>query len=192
MDGYPRSGNTYSLHLIKTLYPDLGLVHHFHAIAPIKIALKKKIPVFILVRDPMNAITSWYLKELSFKGQGFDNTKIDIALLGDLAQYYYIYYQWVVIHKIRLQLIPFKELIDNPISIMKRVNFSLPEDIRLTESYIFAGVEAASKTGFGAKDKLGASLPTKEKEEAKSFLKEKLASTSVYQDCLKVFNELQT
>ena len=40
-------------------------MHHLHATAPIKIALKKKIPVFILVRDPKEAITSYYLKTYS-------------------------------------------------------------------------------------------------------------------------------
>ena len=124
LDGYPRSGNTYSLHLITTLWPDLSFVHHFHAIAPIKIALKKKIPVFILVRDPMNAIASWYLKKLTFKGLDFNSKNIDVSILKGLASDYHVYYQWVLEHRARLELIPFEELVRNQNSVLKRINHS--------------------------------------------------------------------
>lgn len=53
IDGYPRSGNTYFVFLVKKLFPEVHFVHHFHAIAPIKIALSKNIPVVILLRDPV-------------------------------------------------------------------------------------------------------------------------------------------
>lgn len=81
LDGYQRSGNTYSLHLIKTIWPSIKFIHHFHAIAPIKIALKKNLPVFILLRDPLNSISSRYLKELSFQGKEFDSRQIEISTL---------------------------------------------------------------------------------------------------------------
>ena len=180
------------MHLIKTLWPDLPIVHHFHAIAPIKIALKNKIPVFILVRDPMNAITSWYLKKLTFKGLDFNSCNIDVSILNSLAAEYHVYYHWVLEHRARLELIPFEVLVRNQDSVLKRINLLLPRNFRLTEEQIIEGLDTAGKTGFGAKDKLGASLPTKEKEEAKNVLKEKLASLSNYNECLKVYNELRT
>ncbi len=65
VDGYPRSGNTFLVHLIKNIFPDISMVHHFHAIAPIKIALARKLPVYILAREPAGAITSNYLREYS-------------------------------------------------------------------------------------------------------------------------------
>lgn len=40
---------------------------------------------------------------------------------------------------------------------------------------------------FGAKDKLGASLPTAEKQTAKVILKELLLSMDVYNDCQAVY-----
>ena len=42
LDGYPRSGNTFAVSLIKGIYGKEFIVHHLHAIAPIKIPLKKK------------------------------------------------------------------------------------------------------------------------------------------------------
>ena len=67
LDGYPRSGNTFAASLVKYIYGKDVFVHHFHAIAPIKIALRKDIPVFILIRDPKEAITSYYLKMIISK-----------------------------------------------------------------------------------------------------------------------------
>lgn len=46
LDGYPRSGNTFVTSLIKNIFGNDTFVHHFHAIAPIKIALRKNLPVF--------------------------------------------------------------------------------------------------------------------------------------------------
>lgn len=72
VDGYPRSGNTFLVHLIKNIFPDISMVHHFHAVAPIKVALAKEIPTYILVRDPAEAVTSNYLKEFSMsRGGGY-------------------------------------------------------------------------------------------------------------------------
>lgn len=70
VDGYPRSGNTFLVHLIKNIFPGINMVHHFHAIAPIKIALSRNIPTYILARAPSEAISSNYLKEYSMSPRG--------------------------------------------------------------------------------------------------------------------------
>jgi len=69
LDGYPRSGNTFAASLVKYIFGKEVFVHHFHAIAPIKIALRKDIPVYILIRDPKEAITSNYLKTFALKNK---------------------------------------------------------------------------------------------------------------------------
>lgn len=69
-DGYPRSGNTYLHHLFRNLFSDNYSVHHLHKVAPIKIALKKQLPTFILIRNPKDAIPSYYLKHYSMVDGG--------------------------------------------------------------------------------------------------------------------------
>jgi hypothetical protein len=190
-DGYPRSGNTYLLHLISNLWPDLNVVHHFHAVAPIKISLKRNIPVFILLRDPLNAITSWYLKELSMNDRRFDETNINLSLLEKLAKDYLDYYQWVEQNEGSVTLIHFNQLILRPDLIMLAVNDLLEGQKKLSNEVLLSKVEAIRNESFGAKDKLGASLPTREKEKAKNILKDKLENKNIFEKCKKVFNGLQ-
>jgi len=59
-DGYPRSGNTYLFHLLKEIYSETQMVHHFHTVASIKIAKQKRIKILILIREPLESISSNY------------------------------------------------------------------------------------------------------------------------------------
>lgn len=191
LDGYPRSGNTYSLHLIRSLWPDIHFVHHFHAIAPIKIALRRNIPVYILVREPLNSITSWYLKELSMKGKGFNENELSVSKLSSLAKDYEIYYKWVQKNLLKLRIVDFNRLTKEPEYIMLKINASLPKQYMLSDIELNSKLATVRNSSFGAKDKLGASLPTPEKETAKLILKERLLTMDVYNECLAVYEELR-
>ena len=66
-DGYPRSGNTYMIFLMKEIYDEKNIIHHFHTIAPLKVALKKKIKSLIIIRNPIESVSSSYLKKFEKK-----------------------------------------------------------------------------------------------------------------------------
>lgn len=61
LDGFPRSGNTFSAHLVKTNFPGMKFIHHFHNVAALKAARKEGLARFILLRDPKEAIASLLL-----------------------------------------------------------------------------------------------------------------------------------
>lgn len=75
--------------------------------------------------------------------------------------------------------------------IIKRINEVLLDSKKLSDEQLHLGLDLANKKSFGAKDKLGASLPTKEKEDAKTVLKDQLKALEVYDKCLRVFNDIQ-
>jgi len=188
-DGYPRSGNTFGIHLIKNSWPDLNVVHHFHSIAPIKIAIRKEIPIFILVRDPDEAICSRYLKELSLKNKAFNSSHIRTSNLTRYTTEYCEYYQWVFNHLDSIHLVRFKELILYPVRVVKAVNHALPEHLKL-DGKLFEGITSFKNQSFGARDTMGSSLPNKTKDKAKAHLSTALKELPIITKAITIYERI--
>ena len=95
LDGYPRSGNTYFTALVRELEPQVKFADHLHVVAPIKIALGLKIPTFILMRNPDDAILSYMVHIKQF---GVKSAKINLnvnELAGQLISDWLRYYRFV-------------------------------------------------------------------------------------------------
>ena len=185
------SGNTFAIHLLRSLWPDLPAVHHFHTIAPLKIALRKDIPVFILLREPADAITSNYLKHFSLRNDKEYHLKNENRkLLASLAVNYKNYYQYVLKKTQQLHVIHFNDLVDYPEKVMLTINQALPEEFRESTGKVQEVVNEAKNQSFGSNDKFGASLPNTEKEQFKDNLKKALKELPVYEQTLNVYNQI--
>lgn len=192
LDGYPRSGNTFSVHLIRSLWPELPFVHHFHVKATLKIALKKKLPIFILLRDPANAVTSNYLRYFAMRSKDLEETdRIDEQKLNELTKAYLDYYSFVNEHRQAIRVINFRELIDKPFGMIRAINATLPEAYAVAdEEELAARTREINKTDFGAKGTFQASLPNAKKEAAKKQLKEILKNSPYYEPARAVYQQL--
>lgn len=65
IEGYPRSGNTYIYSAFVLSQPQITeceVAHHVHGAAQIEQAVKRKIPVLLVVRDPKKAIPSLLIR----------------------------------------------------------------------------------------------------------------------------------
>lgn len=62
IEGFPRSGNTFSRYLFEAAFPNANLASHVHAVAALKAALRHKKPVVLLLREPIDCIASWSSK----------------------------------------------------------------------------------------------------------------------------------
>ncbi|MEX0967263.1 MAG: hypothetical protein WD077_08490 [Bacteroidia bacterium] len=189
-DGFPRSGNTFGIFLIRSIWPQLHVVHHLHAVAPIKIALKRKLPVFILFRDPLNAISSYYLKHFALRGRAPADDALDQTLLQMLISDYIQYYQYVNDNRNRVNLFTFGMITKSPAEVMKNINSKLPERAMLNDATIEAKVNELKDKPFGAKDKLGASFPTVEKEIKKKKVIVFLQNHPDFQKCQSLYQNL--
>lgn len=90
-DGYAKSGNSSIVEFLKSLGKEKYVFSsHLHAIAPLKIALKKNIPAIIVYRDPYNSIASWYF-HFNQPGQ-----KIDEELLHWMVREWVVFYTFVL------------------------------------------------------------------------------------------------
>jgi hypothetical protein len=183
IDGYPRSGNTFAQFLIKKVWPNLETVHHFHAVAAIKIALRRNIPTFILVRDPLNAVASNYLKYHVLKNREIPS-RPDVGLLNRFTSDYIAYYRYVERNRDALTVVPFGKLVQVPESVMMQINDVLPDKKRVMENDLVTLVGEIKNAEFGARDKMGSSRPNPAKEMAKaeiiSTLEDRISSLGAY------------
>lgn len=58
VEGFPRSANSYVVVGLHTVNPDLRIAHHLHAASQVIYAARMHIPIIILIRDPIDAVTS--------------------------------------------------------------------------------------------------------------------------------------
>ena len=178
LDGYERSGNTFLKFLIVTLFPDKKILSHLHKIAPIKIMLKREVPTFILIRSPLEAVTSNYLKHFSKTGLP---SKIDENILQMRLKDWIIYYSYVKNNLSRLNLVPFEDLISYDNSIMNEFYIFFEENKPENLPVLVAQLELEfKKNSTGAKEIYGRGYPTKEKEFKKSELKGFLSSIELF------------
>jgi hypothetical protein len=185
LDGYPRSGNTFAASLVKYIFGKDVFVHHFHAIAPIKIALRKDIPIFILIRDPKEAITSNYLKTFALKNKDIPR-EINESLLKKLTIEYSNYYKFVYKKRNKIEIISFKDFISKPEIFLSKINSLVyNDDFKISPLQI---KDAINNYG-GATDTYGSSKPNAEKEKLKDILKSVLSNCEEYQVALTYFNK---
>ncbi len=184
-DGYPRSGNTYALFLIRKIFDRDKIAHHFHSIAPIKISLKKKIKIIIIIRHPLDAVSSLYLKK--FEKKTNLPKKIDKSLINVLIKDYIIYYKYVNKYQSNFYLVNFNYLIENPISTIEKIKVYIDGFITQKEINIIS--ENKDKK-FGSNSILGSSTPSLQKNSLKKNIKKKIRNSLYYNNCLNIYNKI--
>lgn len=186
-DGYPRSGNTYFGHLVLNIFPEKNAVHHLHSIATIKIAIKKGLPVFILIRNPQDSISSNYLKFFAGRKQEIPK-KINKKLLFHMSRDYLKYYNFVFSNINRIHIIHFDNLINKPSTVIYEASKKLGYQYEINE--IEKYVSKFEKTYKGATSKYGSSKPSRIKEIEKTKIKEVMKDIDHLDSCENIYNQI--
>ena len=58
IEGFPRSGNTYSVSAFKLANKGIKISHHLHVPAQVLLAVQYQIPTIVVIRNPLDAVTS--------------------------------------------------------------------------------------------------------------------------------------
>ncbi|MCR9289870.1 MAG: sulfotransferase domain-containing protein [Bacteroidetes bacterium] len=177
--GYQRSGNTYLAHIVNHVFPDLVYVSHLHKVAVVKYSLKLGIPAFVLIRKPIDAISSNYLKHYSATRDTIPE-EINFQLLRKYTEEYLWYYQVIYELRSKVAIIRFEDMITNTLQVLNRLAHL--SKAKLTNEEMLGRSQTAKQSYQGATDKLGSSKPSKYKEKSKNKVKESLVK-------LKLFNE---
>lgn len=82
IEGYPRSSNSFSVRMFRIANGDTHVGHHTHSTANIARALHYGIPVIVLIRNPVDAITSSVIAK-------------NLGNIDNEVWYYLSFYHWV-------------------------------------------------------------------------------------------------
>lgn len=126
--GYPRSGNTFLTKLLCQFWPWGSVRSHLHNIYPLKYALKKEIPVIIVIRDPVECYSSSVLK----LGDNWFRKRLQYWRL----RHWYTY----VLENKQILKVDFEELVTRPEVIVDKLltkhRIKIPADIVLAASNV--------------------------------------------------------
>lgn len=117
MEGFPRSGNSFSYRCVVTLLgvPPQVIAHHTHSPANVSRAVRRKLPTYVFVREPMDACVSLIL-------YGACKT------LEESLQFYEDFYRPLMPLLDRIVVIPFEDLVKSPAAFLNRVADDLKLD----------------------------------------------------------------
>ena len=110
IDGFQRSANTYCYFYFKHLNNDLQIAHHSHSYRQIIYSVKNKIPTVLLIRNPLDAISSSFI---------YHNQKIPIK---SLAKAWINFYKPLIPLTNKMVIANFDDSVDNFSTIIKNVN----------------------------------------------------------------------
>jgi len=169
VEGFFRSGNTYTAHAIQVASDDrLQLAYHTHAAATIKRAVKWRVPTLVLIRHPADAVTSNALK----------HPRVSIA--QSLRAYTNFYRQVSPLSR-HFVAARFEQATSDLNTVIERINSHFGTDIpplsddAQTQAELTRRMQGPSPERF-AKDPGKSDLPSPEKEQGKAEIRAQLTS----------------
>ena len=190
LDGYPRSGNTYFTAAIKHIYADIHFANHLHQVAPIKIALQRGVPTFLLMRNPEEAIASYFHHVRDPRSTSSKSRWNDKDLCYALAVSWLLYYTNVSRLKEKIHLISADSAFQKPALAVKRiVELSrLPDISGLDEK--FASFDRYFKKHDSSKAQGSTSFPDSSREEQKEEIRKLVRTCALLDQCREIHGKL--
>lgn len=188
-DGYPRSGNTYTKGLISEAFPELVGTSHLHSRMGINLAIRNQIPIFIIIRKPLDAVASDMFRKVE------NNFRLSSEKLADLLLKKYIrYYSHVKNHLENITIIKFEALIQNQKVFLKIFSRILDHDIDTDAKYDFDKIVKKFDAEMNEREKSKrnaiSSLPNETRKNFKKNNQNTILSSSFYKQANVLYEEL--
>lgn len=184
IEGFPRSANTYTVTAFQHAQNnEVKIAHHLHVPAQIIRGIKYKIPVLVLIRNPIDAVVSQLL---------FDPN----LLATNVFKCYVSFYQSILPFKDDILLVPFEKAINDLGDVVACLNrklnrtYNIPifdeDDVREINKAIDSQNTKANK---GKENRSG--RPSKRRNEAKKTIYQVISKTrhKSKDDALQIYNE---
>ena len=190
LDGYPRSGNTYFTAAIKYIYPDIHFANHLHVAAPIKIALQRGVPTFLLLRTPEEAIVSYFLHVRDPRTISSKSCWNDADLCHALSASWLLYYTNVSRFKEKVHVIAAESAFQkSPLAVKRIVELSrLPDFPGLEEK--FFSFHRDFKKRDSSKAQGSTSLPDSSRTEQKEEIRKLVRACTLLGQCREIHGKL--
>ena len=178
IEGYMRSGNTFSYYAFKNLNPKLKIANRRHSNVQIKYSLRNGIPVILLIRDPLDVITSNYI---------FFDQKVPFE---KIAKSWINFYEPLLIHKNDLVVSDFYKTINEFDYLVLNVNKFYKTNFfykKINEQLIFDDI----KKNQPIKNFQKLPMPNEQTKKSKEHLKKQFLKQNDYtiEKCFAVYNK---
>lgn len=187
LDGYPRSGNTFISGLLKRVFPDKKFASHLHVPATLRMAVLNKLPTFIMLRSPDDAVISNLYRKISVKDLSPTSENMDMLL-----SQYILYYTTVLEFIEQVHIIDFSIFIKDNKIILKNIsdiiNCDIGSDKKIDEE--IASFKKLMKEKEKVKKKHAGSLPNTHRIEFKEEYLGKLRSRPSFRKAENLYQDL--
>ncbi|MAE46381.1 MAG: hypothetical protein CMJ86_05750 [Planctomycetes bacterium] len=164
IEGFPRSANTFLVHYLRlATHDELNVAHHLHDAGQVDRALRMDLPVFVLLRDPLDAVVSWSLKQ-------------PLLPPAQMLRTYHAFYLLLQLRKQAPCFIRFEDAISEPMAvieeIIRRTGLESSISASVKNQQVFDSIEnerrqRAKSPAMGAQFDLSVAYPTRAKEARK-------------------------
>ena len=188
IDGYPRSGTTFFSGLVRRVYPNKTFSNHLHVISGLKIALRFKLPIFVILREPKDAIISNLYRNIRDNKRKKPTHKLIEALVIS----YYNYYLFVSNQIDNINLFVFRKCIKNELLLVQRIaeiaDFNKQPNSSLRK--LLDDYYTNMRQKEASKDPQSSSLPNSQREKFKKEYLTKVINSPSYNMVEKIYTEL--
>lgn len=186
IEGFPRSANSFFTHWFLLLNPDARTAHHTHDVECVRLALDDGIPTVILIRNPLDAATSWAIMTESKEPESCLKSWIN-------------FYRWILSQpSSKYVLIDFSEATCPTSKTIAKINSACGTDFsssgkeddvlyKMTRERI---KNHAKENWESADQARNIPMPNEERDQIKHRYKEKLKNASVLKEAEELYDAL--
>ncbi|MHA1973663.1 MAG: hypothetical protein ACTSW1_11750 [Candidatus Hodarchaeales archaeon] len=183
IDGFPRSANSFAVNLVRVAKPDLKIIHHVHSPVIIRKSLSDDIPIFILIREPKDAVVSEYIRSK------FSREKQNV---NKIIKRYSDYYEYVAKFIEDVFIISFVTVTQSPTKYLQFIfkELNIPIEFNLTN--IVNKTKSIGRSTVTKKNIYTTSMPTRERDIYKKDIRKKISNHNDFSKAEKIYQELIT
>lgn len=182
IEGFPRSGNTYTVWAFQLANPKLRFANHMHSAAHVRLAVLANKPTLVLIREPEAAVRSLLLR------------RDDMTFFNALEDYI-DFYCGIEALLPKLLLVRFESATENIASVVAAVNkrfnvsLSVPDQATLRED-VMQNIDRENREfNGGVLDLDGVSMPRNGRDQLKAGLS-MTGCESLLADAKKIYTRL--
>jgi hypothetical protein len=185
VEGYPSSGNSFAVTLLRELNPAVKVSSHFHSVANVKLAMRHGIPVVILLREPVDTLSSRIVR--------FGSSPLPAVL--EYLDFHRHIKQFA--SRSRLCFITFENLTKRPGPTVDRIssfsNLCFPSGDETEMQAVSADVLAKMEEIFTSwgRQHLQKGLPSSEKDQLKKQVKQSLIEMPEWKEVAQLYRALE-
>jgi hypothetical protein len=195
--GFPRSATTLMLYIFRESVQNIKVTSHIHTIADLKKAISENVCTVVMLRDPMESVSSSVVKRRSEKnesGQPISNFNDEITkkICFLSCQNYISYYKYVLNNKKKLIIGKFSKVLNNKTRFVKKVADEADfENVNLDKVVVAEKKYVKEKNEQNEKEKGRKGIPSEEKEKKKKGVKKLIRRLSCHDKLIQTYREIE-